>query len=119
MGGLGQVDEIADFVLFLLSDRNGVVTGSVIDWVQTVFGALDRAAPSAANCPVAQGGQEKGRGGSPRPWPDGGLFAAVGYAAFRSAERRCSALAQTSSTGPFSLGSSVRMVSCSRTYQPS
>ncbi|MFD3373357.1 MULTISPECIES: SDR family oxidoreductase [unclassified Streptomyces] len=41
MGKLGQVDEIADFVVFLLSDRSGVVTGSVIDWDQTVFGGLD------------------------------------------------------------------------------
>lgn len=39
MGKLGQVDEIADFVVFLLSDRSGVVTGSVIDWDQIVFGA--------------------------------------------------------------------------------
>lgn len=39
MGRLGQVDEIADFVVLLLSDRSGVVTGSVIDWDQTVFGA--------------------------------------------------------------------------------
>ncbi|MBQ0851814.1 SDR family oxidoreductase [Streptomyces sp. NPDC057621] len=41
MGRLGQVDEIADFVVLLLSDRSGVVTGSVIDWDQTVFGGLD------------------------------------------------------------------------------
>ncbi|BCL32314.1 SDR family oxidoreductase [Streptomyces aurantiacus] len=41
MGKLGQVDEIADFVVLLLSDRSGVVTGSVIDWDQTVFGGLD------------------------------------------------------------------------------
>jgi NAD(P)-dependent dehydrogenase (short-subunit alcohol dehydrogenase family) len=41
MGRLGQVDEIADFVVFLLSDRSGVVTGSVIDWDQIVFGGLD------------------------------------------------------------------------------
>ncbi|MFI1728101.1 SDR family oxidoreductase [Streptomyces acidicola] len=41
MGKLGQVDEIADFVVFLLSDRSGVVTGSVIDWDQIVFGGLD------------------------------------------------------------------------------
>ena len=41
MGKLGQVDEIADFVVFLLSDRSGVVTGSVIDWDQTVPGASD------------------------------------------------------------------------------
>lgn len=41
MGKLGQVDEIADFVVFLLSDRSGVVTGSVIDWDQNVLGALD------------------------------------------------------------------------------
>ena len=41
MGKLGQVDEIADFVVFLLSERSGVVTGSVIDWDQNVFGGLD------------------------------------------------------------------------------
>lgn len=39
MGKLGQVDEIADFVVFLLSDRSGVVTGSVMDWDQMVPGA--------------------------------------------------------------------------------
>ena len=41
MGRLGRADEIADFVVFLLSDRSGVVTGSVIDWDQNVLGALD------------------------------------------------------------------------------
>jgi NAD(P)-dependent dehydrogenase (short-subunit alcohol dehydrogenase family) len=41
MGRLGQVDEIADFVVFLLSDRSGVVTGSVIDWDQAVVGGSD------------------------------------------------------------------------------
>jgi NAD(P)-dependent dehydrogenase (short-subunit alcohol dehydrogenase family) len=41
MGRLGQVDEIADFVVFLLSDRSGVVTGSVIDWDQNVFGGME------------------------------------------------------------------------------
>ncbi|WP_086558399.1 SDR family oxidoreductase [Streptomyces africanus] len=41
MGKLGQVDEIADFVVFLLSDRSGVVTGSVIDWDQNVFGGQE------------------------------------------------------------------------------
>jgi NAD(P)-dependent dehydrogenase (short-subunit alcohol dehydrogenase family) len=41
MGKLGQVDEIADFVVFLLSERSGVVTGSVIDWDQIVVGAYD------------------------------------------------------------------------------
>jgi NAD(P)-dependent dehydrogenase (short-subunit alcohol dehydrogenase family) len=41
MGKLGQVDEIADFIVFLLSDRSGVVTGSVIDWDQNVPGAHD------------------------------------------------------------------------------
>lgn len=38
MGKLGQVDEIAEFVVFLLSSRSGVVTGSVIDWDQNVIG---------------------------------------------------------------------------------
>ncbi|MDA8061477.1 MAG: SDR family oxidoreductase [Actinomycetota bacterium] len=41
MGKLGQVDEIADLVVFLLSDRSGVATGSVIDWDQNVPGAHD------------------------------------------------------------------------------
>ena len=41
MGKLGQVEEIADFVVFLLSDRSGVVTGSVIDWDQSVLGGMD------------------------------------------------------------------------------
>lgn len=41
MGKLGQVDEIAEFVVFLLSPRSGVVTGSVIDWDQHVFGGMD------------------------------------------------------------------------------
>ena len=40
MAKLGQVDEIADFVVFLLSDRSGVVTGSVVDWDQNVIGAV-------------------------------------------------------------------------------
>lgn len=40
MGKLGQVDELADFVVFLLSERSGVVTGSVIDWDQNVIGGL-------------------------------------------------------------------------------
>lgn len=41
MGKLGQPDEIAAMVAFLLSDRSGVVTGSIIDWDQNVIGALD------------------------------------------------------------------------------
>jgi len=41
MGKLGNVEEIADFVVFLLSDRSGVVTGSVVDWDQNVIGGLD------------------------------------------------------------------------------
>jgi NAD(P)-dependent dehydrogenase (short-subunit alcohol dehydrogenase family) len=41
MGKLGQVDEIADFAVLLLSDHSGVVTGSVIDWDQFVPGAHD------------------------------------------------------------------------------
>ncbi|MEU4422223.1 SDR family oxidoreductase [Actinoplanes sp. NPDC024001] len=41
MGRLSQVGEIADFVVFLLSARSGVVTGSVIDWDQHVPGGRD------------------------------------------------------------------------------
>lgn len=41
MGKLGQPDEIADMVVFLLSDRSGVVTGAVLDWDQIVIGGLD------------------------------------------------------------------------------
>ncbi|WP_329316395.1 SDR family oxidoreductase [Streptomyces sp. NBC_01262] len=41
MGRLGRVGEIADFVVFLLSERSGVVTGSVIDWDQNVIGAIN------------------------------------------------------------------------------
>jgi NAD(P)-dependent dehydrogenase (short-subunit alcohol dehydrogenase family) len=41
MGRLGQADEIADVVVLLLSDRSGVVTGSVIDWDQRVVGGYD------------------------------------------------------------------------------
>ncbi|KIQ19528.1 short-chain dehydrogenase [Rhodococcus sp. Leaf7] len=41
MGKLGQPDEIADFVVFLLSARSGVVTGSVIEWDQQVVGGQD------------------------------------------------------------------------------
>ena len=36
-----RFDEIADFVVLLLSDRSGVVTGSVVDWDQHVPGASD------------------------------------------------------------------------------
>jgi len=41
MGKLGQPDEIADFVVYLLSDRSGVVTGSILDWDQIVVGGYD------------------------------------------------------------------------------
>jgi NAD(P)-dependent dehydrogenase (short-subunit alcohol dehydrogenase family) len=41
MGKLGQVDEIGEFAVFLLSTRSGVVTGSVIDWDQNVLGGSD------------------------------------------------------------------------------
>ncbi|QYM74918.1 SDR family oxidoreductase [Leucobacter luti] len=42
MGKLGRPDEIADAVVFLLSERSGVVTGSIIDWDQNVPGAYDQ-----------------------------------------------------------------------------
>jgi NAD(P)-dependent dehydrogenase (short-subunit alcohol dehydrogenase family) len=41
MGRLSDPDEIAEMIVFLLSDRSGVVTGSVLDWDQTVAGAHD------------------------------------------------------------------------------
>lgn len=41
MGQLGQVDDMARLVVLLLSPASGVVTGSVIDWDQTVPGAHD------------------------------------------------------------------------------
>ncbi|MFZ2241125.1 MAG: oxidoreductase, partial [Gordonia amarae] len=41
MGRLNQPDDTARFVVFLLSDQCGVVTGSVIDWDQYVVGAHD------------------------------------------------------------------------------
>ena len=41
MGKLGQVDEIGDAAVFLLSDRSGVVTGSGLDWDQSVAGGSD------------------------------------------------------------------------------
>ncbi|MFT3660832.1 MAG: SDR family oxidoreductase [Gordonia sp. (in: high G+C Gram-positive bacteria)] len=41
MGRLNQPEDTARFVVFLLSDRCGVVTGSVLDWDQYVVGAHD------------------------------------------------------------------------------
>ena len=41
MGRLGQVDDVAALVVLLLSERSGVVTGSVVDWDQEVLGARD------------------------------------------------------------------------------
>jgi NAD(P)-dependent dehydrogenase (short-subunit alcohol dehydrogenase family) len=41
MGKISRPDELAEFVIFLLSDRSGVVTGSVIDWDQQVIGGMD------------------------------------------------------------------------------
>jgi NAD(P)-dependent dehydrogenase (short-subunit alcohol dehydrogenase family) len=40
MGRLGRPDDAAALVVLLLSDRSGVVTGSVIDWDQNVIGGL-------------------------------------------------------------------------------
>jgi hypothetical protein len=41
MSRLGRIDEIADFVVFLLSDRSGVVTASVVDRDQNIQGCHD------------------------------------------------------------------------------
>ncbi len=40
-GRLADPAQIADMVVYLLSDASGIVTGSVIDWDQNVIGALD------------------------------------------------------------------------------
>jgi NAD(P)-dependent dehydrogenase (short-subunit alcohol dehydrogenase family) len=41
MGRLARPDDVAELAVLLLSDRSGVVTGSVIDWDQHVVGAYD------------------------------------------------------------------------------
>jgi NAD(P)-dependent dehydrogenase (short-subunit alcohol dehydrogenase family) len=41
MGRLGQPDDAAALVVLLLSDRSGVVTGSVVDWDQEVVGTSE------------------------------------------------------------------------------
>jgi len=41
MGRLAEAEDAAALVVLLLSERSGVVTGSVIDWDQTVVGAYD------------------------------------------------------------------------------
>ena len=41
MGRLARPEDAAALVVLLLSDRSGVVTGSVIDWAQQVVGAYD------------------------------------------------------------------------------
>jgi NAD(P)-dependent dehydrogenase (short-subunit alcohol dehydrogenase family) len=41
MGRRSRPDEIAEMIVFLLSDGSGVVTGSILDWDQHVPGAHD------------------------------------------------------------------------------
>jgi NAD(P)-dependent dehydrogenase (short-subunit alcohol dehydrogenase family) len=41
MGRLGRPEDAAALVVLLLSDRSGVVTGSVVDWDQQVVGGSD------------------------------------------------------------------------------
>ena len=41
MGRISRPEELAEFAVFLLSGRSGVVTGSVIDWDQNVVGGSD------------------------------------------------------------------------------
>ena len=74
MGKLGQVGEIAEFVVFLLSDRSGVVTGSVIDWDQNVLGGMDLC---GSDCSASAGSARF----TPRSWPacqpSGGWYSAT------------------------------------------
>src|SRR5260370_1299798 len=70
MGKLGQVDEIADFVVFLLSDRSGVVTGSGVPWGHNPPGGFDatlrprRGPPPPPLHAPAAGGAGGGWGGA-------------------------------------------------------
>lgn len=41
MGKISRPEDLAEFAIFLLSERAGVVTGSVIDWDQQVIGGQD------------------------------------------------------------------------------
>ena len=41
MGQISRPEHLAEFAIFLLSERAGVVTGSVIDWDQQVIGGQD------------------------------------------------------------------------------
>lgn len=41
MGRISRPEHVAEFAIFLLSERAGVVTGSVIDWDQQVIGGQD------------------------------------------------------------------------------
>ena len=41
MGRISRPEDLAEFTIFLLSSRAGVVTGSVIDWDQQVIGGQD------------------------------------------------------------------------------
>ena len=41
MGKISRPEQLADFAIYLLSERSGVVTGSVIDWDQQVIGGQD------------------------------------------------------------------------------
>lgn len=41
MGRISRPEQLAEFAIFLLSERAGVVTGSVIDWDQQVIGGQD------------------------------------------------------------------------------
>ena len=69
------------------------------------------------------GGVDDGQGGDPggaeETDPQRSWRLAAHHRVPRRTDRRYSALAHTSATGPSPRGSSVRMVSCSSTYQPS
>jgi NAD(P)-dependent dehydrogenase (short-subunit alcohol dehydrogenase family) len=51
MGRLIKPPEVAETIVFLLSDRSGMMTGNIIDYDQSVQGAGDAPKPSVQETP--------------------------------------------------------------------